>query len=212
MDINAKLSFVVSELNERFGALLKLTSLLYKEDSENGKLYHPVAVLLLTFCFIDFLKRFNHILILGKDGSENQDNKSNYINFLNKFVINNAKYDDCKCSFTAEQLYGMRCDLVHSLGVKSFYGGTQLSFVGGTDIDDIINYFRLDKAFLPKVSDLQEIIKYGMKLMLFEYERLLLIEAGKREEDSPLSKNINTLFDDLNETPCFFIGFKKFSK
>lgn len=208
--ISEKLKFVIGEMNERLKALFKLTKILYKEESQkDGRIYYPIAVLLLNFCFMDFLRRYDYILINGKDGYENSANKKKYIKFLDKFIINNDKYKEYKYSFTAEQLYEIRCDLVHSFGLKSLYQKESFTFVGGTGVDNIIKKLKpIYKMNILKMTDFQEIIKSGIKKMLYEYKKLLLKEVGRKEEESFLLQNLNILFVELKNTPCYFIGFK----
>jgi len=176
-----KLEYVMKELFEGSNLLFVSVRTLYKEKYGNNerKIYYPIAVLVLCFCFLDFLRRFDYIFKHGKDGNENKDNKSRYISLLNRLIINNDKYKEYNYSFKAEDLYEIRSGLVHSFGLKYIYGNGKkfISFIGGDFAEkrEIVEKLRrrtkvknpsVEEVYIITFKSFLEIIKDGLRKML----------------------------------------------
>jgi ABC-type sugar transport system permease subunit len=214
-----KLKYIVDELYEAYNTLFVATGTLLKEETTNldNKLYYLTPVLLLCFCFIDFLRRFNYIFENYKDGKEDFNNAKNYKEFLNYFIINNEKYKEYNCFFTADDLYKIRNDLIHSFGISHIYNDIHFEFLDGS--------IALDKEFLkvfesaikekyPLVKKVcimtprqfLEIIKCGIKKMLNEYENQLMIEI---KESKVRVKRLSDLYNELKNTTRYYKEIKK---
>ncbi len=210
----SKLRFITEQLIEANNLLFNSIKTLYKEDDKNsGKLYHPISVMLLSFCFIDCLRRLNYIFENGKDGKENFNNKINYEDFLNRFIINNDKYNQYNYSFDANSLYQIRNDLVHSFGLKRIYNNDIFNFVGGDlfeskkNVEDLNILGKLNNPLARNIHTITfksflEIIKEGMMKMLREWEKKTL----KDKDSESFKKNINDLHLDLKDITYFYLG------
>lgn len=218
-----KLEYVIKELFEGLDLLFVSIRTLYKEEGVKNKrkLYYPIAVLLLCFCFLDFLRRFDYIFKHGKDGNENKENRDKYINLLNRFIINNNKYREYNYSFKAEDLYEIRSDLVHSFGLKYIYGDGKkfISFIGGDfaekkeaveklKIRTKIKHPSVEEVHIITIKYFLEIIKDGLKKMLNEHKHLLLAEI-KKEGPKPLIAHLDDLYNELKNTTRYYFGIKR---
>jgi hypothetical protein len=214
-----KMKFILDRLLEFHGVLVWAVSTLAGEE-DNGpedKIYYPVPSLLLIFCFLDFLKRFDYIWNYGKDGNENKDNCINYKKFLNDFIIGNEKYSEGRYTFNAGELYGIRCDLVHSFCLKEFYDGSYIHFVDGTYFDEkSMNILRdgcskekrinINKVKVIKIHDFLSIVKSGILGMIENYKM-------QREKDNKLPFSLDELYEDLEKSIVYYLhlspGFQK---
>lgn len=211
-----KLKFILNKLLERHAILLWAVKRLIekKGDEPKGKAYYPVPSLVLCFCFLDFLRRFNYIWENGKDGGENENHRKNYTQFLDKFIINNDEYNKKEFSLTTDELYSTRNDLVHSFSLQELYRGKYISFVDGTyfDTKEKINNCReiISRAMniahqnikLIKIHEFLEIIKSGIKKMFGEYEKQLKESENNQVKFSQLKTRLDELYEELKNATC----------
>lgn len=211
-----KIKFLLEKITDLHGILIWAINRLIKEgnDEPPEKTYYPVPSLLLCFCFLDFLKRFNYIWENGKNGQENCDNALNYKLFLNSFIIDNKEYIDKEYSFTAKDLYSVRTSLVHEFCLKEFYNRNYISFVDGKLFEDRgkINEFRgiiskqkkinLENIKIIIIRDFLLIIKCGIKKMFDKYEADLMLLAKNRQELPP---SLDDLYEELKQNTYFYL-------
>ena len=211
-----KLDFIVKELLEANNLLFVSVNTLYKEEvRDDEKTYYPIIVLLLCFCFIDALRRFNYIFNNGKNGNENNNNAINYKKFLSQFLINNKEYKKyCYC-FSADNLYEIRNDLVHSFSIRENYDNDFFSFVGGNFFENkkaIIELEEICKKKHPSarknhiitLKSFLEIIKQGMLDMFEEWKG----EIIKNKESEDFKSHLDDLYSDLEDTIRYYLSRK----
>lgn len=218
---NEKLQYIVKEVLEAHSLLFVSVKNLFKEEGqiEDGKikLYYPLSTLLLTFCFLDFLRRIDYLFKHGKDGKENKQSRQNYVSFLKSFVIGNERYKKYDYSFTADNLYNVRNGLVHSFSLNYFYddGQTQINFIGGTlgkKAEVLKKFTELSKAKNPMIpichtiaiESLLEIAKESIKMMFDSYKFLLLDEIENKKEKC-LLLHLNEVFEDLKKGTRYYL-------
>lgn len=214
-----KLKYIVDELYEAYNTLFISVKTLQKEENSNlgNKAYYLTPVLLLCFCFIDFLRRFNYIFENGKDGKEDSNNAKNYKEFLNYFIINNEKYKEYNYSFVADDLYKIRNDLVHSFGTRHIYNNIYFEFLDGfisqnkkslETLKAVIKgeYSLVKKVYIIIPMQFLEIIKCGTKKMLKEYGDQLMTEVKKGKTRV---KKLNDLYGELKNTTRYYKKIKK---
>jgi len=214
-----KIKFILDKLLERNNILYWSFNRLFKKGSDEpeNKAYYPVPVLLLCFCFLDFLRRFNYIWENGKDGRENKNHRTNYIDFLDQFIISNDRYTKYNYSFGAEDLYNIRNDLVHSFGLRETSHRLCISFVDGLYFNNKEKLNNLEKELmnnspelggihLIKIGQFIEIIKCGIQKMSDKYRDQLIkvIQEKNPEQSKQLKIRLNELYKELKNTTCYF--------
>jgi hypothetical protein len=222
-DEEKKIEYSVDKILEFHSILMWAINRLIKNNSDEprGKAYYPIPSLILCFCFLDFLRRFDYIWKNGKDGKENQGNKINYTSFLKNFIIQNDEYNDKNYSFTADELYDIRCDLIHSFCLKDLYKNNYISFVDGIFFNTEENLNNLKKIIstqkkinlqdvkIIKIYDFLNIIKTGIKKMFDEYKNQLLATIKSHQNNQKLLSNIDSLSKELEQSIPYYTTIEK---
>lgn len=207
-EIEQKLKYILDEVLEANSLLLVSIRTLYKEEPKENKLYFPVSVLILCFCFLDFLKRVDYIMKNGKDGKEDKNNAKNYKNFLEEYIIGNCKYNEYKFSFTSDMIYDYRCELIHSFSIREGHAKDEIgiTFIWGKlgEVGRIKRELEKkgckNKVEVISAKKFLDIIKEGVHKMLREHENLLTKESSKEA-----LKNLSDLYNDLEGTTRYYV-------
>jgi len=205
-DSNKIIKFIINRFIGKFDLLTKSINLLLQEKkdySKTHKSYYPVPAMLLCCSLLDSLRRINYIWHNGKDGNENKDNGRQYKSFLDKYLIKNKQYQEFSYNFSSQILYEIRCDLVHSFGLKKYYKErnillliSDLNISQKNKIKEIVKAKEKKKSWIINILGPRDLIKLSKCAM----EQMLIVYQDQLMRTVELNNNLLELYEDTKET------------